>query len=54
MAKATQPASAGVKIRVTKDGVFIAEDERRDTGAVETVPADIAKALIGSKHAERV
>ena len=54
MTKAAQPANAGVKIRVTKDGVFIADDVRRDTGAEETVPADIAKALIGSDHAERV
>lgn len=53
MTRAAKSAEADVKIRVTKDGVFIADDERRDTGAVETVPAEVAKSLIGSHHAER-
>jgi len=37
---------------IIKDGVFIADDVRREKGAVEAVPAVIAEALIGSGHAK--
>ena len=53
MTRAAKSAEADVKIRVTKDGVFIADNERRETGDEETVPADIAAALIESGHAKR-
>jgi hypothetical protein len=42
-----------VKIEILRDGVFVSENERRDTGAVETVPIKIADALVKSGHAKR-
>ena len=50
MAKAKADA---VQIEILADGVFVAEDERRDKGDVETVATDIADSLVKSGHAKR-
>ena len=42
-----------VEIEIIKNGVFVAEDEQRDIGAVEKVSADVANALVKSGHAKR-
>jgi hypothetical protein len=42
-----------VQIEILRDGVFVADNERQDVGAVVSVPAEIADALVKSGHAKR-
>ena len=46
-------AKDGVQVEILRDGVFVAEDERRNTGDVATVHAEIADALVKNGHAKR-
>ena len=43
-----------VTLLILRDGVFIADDERRDEGDQCAVDAAIAKVLIERGHAKRV
>lgn len=43
-----------VEIEVTRDGVFVAEDDKRAKGARATVPAAVAATLIENGHAKPV
>lgn len=43
-----------VALLILRDGVFIADSEQRDANDKCTVPAAIAKILIGNGHAKRV
>lgn len=54
MAKAAEPAEAGVMIHVQRDGVWTAEDERHDRGDEVDVPQEIAGVLIGRGDAVAV
>lgn len=42
-----------IEIEIIKDGVFIADDEKRDAGAKEKVVAAVADVLVKSGHAKR-
>lgn len=46
-------AKDSVRIEILRDGVFVAEDQPRNKGDVETVPAEIAEALVKNGHAKR-
>ena len=46
MTRTAKPRAETIKVRVKRDGVFIAADVRRETGAEETLPAADAEALI--------
>lgn len=54
MARPKKALEGMVEIEITADGVFIAEDERRDKAARAMVPADIAKLLIENGHGKPV
>jgi hypothetical protein len=41
-----------VEIEILRDGVFVADNDRQDVGAVVSVPAEIADALQKSGHAK--
>jgi hypothetical protein len=43
-----------VALLILRDGVFIADSERRDANDKCTVPAAVAKTLIERGHAKRV
>jgi hypothetical protein len=49
----TKSKQETVKIEILADGVFVAEDEPRNKGDVETVPTAIADALVKNGHAKR-
>ena len=53
MVQTKKTGGDAVDIRITADGVFVAEDRRCDWGDVATVPADIAAILIERGHAKR-
>ena len=46
MARTAKPKAETAKVRIKRDGVFIAADARRDKGAEEVLPAADAEALI--------
>ena len=46
-------AKNDVQVEILRDGVFVAEDQRCDTGDVATVSAEIADALVKNGHAKR-
>ena len=46
MVRKTHSKPETIKIRIKRDGVFIAADVRRETGAEETLPTADAEALI--------
>lgn len=48
--KETEPKF--VDVSMLRDGVFVAEDVRKDKGEKAFVPADIAKVLIDNGHAK--
>lgn len=54
MAKAAEPAIAGVMIHVSRDGVWTAEDERHDKGDEVETTQEIADILIGRSDAVAV
>jgi preprotein translocase subunit YajC len=54
MGRPRKVAEGDVEIEVTRDGVFVAEDDSRDKGARVTIPADVANILIGNGHAKSV
>ena len=54
MARPKRIIEGEVQIRILADGVFIAEDDRRDAGDVATVPQAIANVLIERRHAKPV
>lgn len=41
-----------IELKILRDGVFVAEDVRRDKGQTAKVSPDIAKILIGNGHAQ--
>lgn len=42
----------GVKIRILRDGVFVADDVRKDKGETAKVSPELAKLLIERGHAQ--
>jgi hypothetical protein len=54
MARPKKTVDGETTIEILSDGVFIAEDDRRDKGDKATVPADIAEILIERGHGKSV
>lgn len=52
--KAAADDGGEMKLRILRDGVFIADDVRCDTGDEPMVEADVAAILIERGHAARV
>jgi hypothetical protein len=54
MARPRKVAEGDIEIEVTRDGVFVADDDCRDKGARVAVPAAIANVLIETGHAKPI